>query len=417
MFRDFRAAGPLPAHAQLVRSPYGTPEHPLEPKRRRGGFGGMMLGATTALTLGIGAVAIGGEYLTAPAPDVMLRTGIAFSADGLALVPYDRAGAGGLLAELSSDASAVRLAAVDLASGETRWDVQLADELDRDAAAVAAGAEYAYVATADGLQVRDLDDGALVTGDVPGLEAVGSGTAAYGFDPAAGVVALDVDGGLHTVALDALEALPADPAVAEAWRGRLAAEGDAPALGGTTSTTASVGEDATVSLEPTAAGALGASLAVEDAAGRRTLGAGVYYEAAIVLDRTAAAAAWEIDVEGLIDGVLEDPAAAVDLALPGGVAAGAASGHVLVEHRTEPGAEGFTLTVVDLATGRPTASLATADRLGRSMTAPGGHTVVAAVPAGGVLLSDLVIVAPDGSVDRAVFGDLDLFGDPADRNL
>ncbi|GAA2320675.1 hypothetical protein GCM10009853_093590 [Glycomyces scopariae] len=415
MFHDFRAANPLPAHSQLVRSPYGTPEHPLVPKRRRG-LGGGMFAATIALAIGIGATAIGGEYLTAPDPDVMLRSGIAFSADGLALVPYDRAAAGGLLAEIAGDVDAVRLAAVDLASGETRWDVQLADALDADAAAVAAGAEYAYIATGDGLQIRDLDDGSLVVGSggVPGLEAAGSGTAAYGFDPAAGVVALDVDGGFHTVALDAREAAPADPAVAAAWSGRLAAEGAFPALGGMTTTEASVGEGATVGVEPTGADALGATLAVEDADGRRALGTRVYYEAAIVLDQTVTSTTWEIDVDALIDGVLEDPTAAIDLIAPAGTAAGAPAGHVLVEHRTEPGAEGFTLTVVDLRTGLPTASLATADHLGRSMTAPGGHTVVLAVPADGLLLSDLVIVAPDGSVDRAVFGDLDLFGDSVD---
>nr|BFF27858.1 hypothetical protein GCM10025732_58230 [Glycomyces mayteni] len=163
MFQDFRAAGPLPPHSQLVRSPYGTPEHPLEPKRRPRGAGGAIFGFALLMTAGTFVAAVGGEYLTAPQPDVMLRTGIAFSADGLALVPYDRAGAGGLLSELATDVNAVRLAAVDLATGETRWDVQLADELDRDAAAVAAGEQYAYIATADGLEIRDLDDGALVT--------------------------------------------------------------------------------------------------------------------------------------------------------------------------------------------------------------------------------------------------------------
>lgn len=415
---------PLPARSRPVRSPYGTPEHPLSPRRRRtGGLG--LLPMMLLLGLGIGGTSIIGEHLTAPEPDVVLRTGIAFSVDGLVLVPYDRNGPGGLIADTTTSLFAARLAAVDVASGETRWDVQLADELQWDAAVVAAGAEYAYVATQDGLQIRDLDDGSLVTagGAVPGLESAGPGTAAYGFDPAAGaVVALDVDGGFHTIDLDALEAVPAGEAVTEAWTGRLSAEGTLPEVGGMTSTEASVGEERTLRVEPTAEDSLGGRLVIErrgiegrgteGKGGRRVLGARTYYGAGIVLDHTAAAAPGEIDVDGLVRDILEDPAAAVDLALPRNAAAGATTGHALVEHRPDPGAEGFALTVIDLETGRATASVATADHLGRSLTGPGGHTVVLTTAADGAWLSELVIVAPDGSIDRTGFGDLDLLGRP-----
>lgn len=424
MLHDDPAFDSLPARSRPVRSPYGTPEHPLSPRRRRArGLG--LLPMVLLLTLGIGATSIIGEHLTAPEPDVTLRTGIAFSADGLVLVPYDRNGPGGLVAGATADMFAARLAAVDLASGETRWDVQLADGLRWDAAAVAAGVEYVYVATEDGLQVRDLDDGSLVTagGAVPGLESAGRGTAAYGFDPAAGaVVALDVDGGFHTIDLDALEAVPAGEAVTEAWTGRLSVEGTLPELGGMTSTEASVGKERTLRVEPTAEDSLGGVLVIEGHGiegkdGRRVLGTRTYYGAGIVLDQTAGAAPWEIDVDGLVQDILEDPAAA-DLALPHDAAAGAATGHALVEHRPDPGAEGFALTVVDLKTGRATASVATANHLGRSLTGPGGYTVVLTAAADGVWLSELAIVAPDGSIDRAGFGDLDLLGRPdLDRNL
>jgi hypothetical protein len=430
VFHDDPAFDSLPARSRPVRSPYGTPEHPLHPRRRRtGGLG--LLPMMLLLALGIGATSIVGEHLTAPEPDVVLRTGLAFSADGLVLVPYDRNGPGGLVAEATAGMFATRLAAVDLASGETRWDVRLADELRWDAAVVAAGVEYAYVATEDGLQVRDLDDGSLVTagGAVPGLESAGPGTAAYGFDTGAGaVVALDVDGGFHTVDLDALEAAPADEAVTEAWTGRLSAEGALPEVGGMTSTEASVGEERTLRVEPTAEDSLGGVLVIEGrgtegggiegGGGRRVLGTRAYYGAGIVLDHTAAAAPGEIDVDDLVQDILEDPASAVDLALPDNAAAGATTGHALVEHRPDPGAEGFALTVIDLETGRATASVATADHLGRSLTGPGGHTVVLTTAADGAWLSELVIVAPDGSIDRTDFGDLDLLGRPdLGRNL
>jgi hypothetical protein len=429
VFREDPAFGSLPARSRPVRSPYGTPEHPLHPRRRRtGGLG--LLPMMLLLGLGIAATSILGEHLTAPEPDVVLGTGLAFSADGLVLVPYDRNGPGGLVAEATGGMFTARLAAVDLASGETRWDVRLADELAWDAAVVAAGVEYAYVATEEGLQVRDLDDGSLVTagGAVPGLESAGPGTAAYGFDPAAGaVVALDVDGGFHTIDLDMLEAVPAGEAVTEAWTGRLDAEGTLPEPGGMTSTEASLGDGRTLRVEPTADDALGGILVIEirgtESRGtggkgdRRVLGTRAYYGAGIVLDHTAAAAG-EIDVDGLVQDLLEDPAAAADLALPDNAAAGATTGHALVEHSPDPGAEGFALTVVDLETGRATASVATANHLGRSLTGPGGHTVVLAAAADGVWLSELVIVAPDGSIDRAGFGDLDLLGRPdLGRNL
>lgn len=425
MFHEDPASGSLPARSRPVRSPYGTPEHPLYPRRRRTG-GLNLLPMMLLLALGIGATSIIGEHLTAPEPDVVLRTGLAFSADGLVLVPYDRNGSGGLIAEATAGMFAARLAAVDLASGETRWDVQLEDELAWDAAVVAAGVEYAYVATEEGLQIRDLDDGSLVTagGAVPGLESAGPGTAAYGFDPAAGaVVALDVDGGLHTIDLDGLEAAPAGETVTEAWTGRLSAEGTLPEIGGMTSTEASVSEERTLRVEPTAEDSLGGVLVIEGhgiegRGGRRVLGTRTYYGAGIVLDHTAAAAPGEIDVDGLVQDILEDPAAAVDLALPANAAAGATTGHALVEHRPDPGAEGFALTVIDLKTGRETASVATADHLGRSLTGPGGHTVVLTTAADGAWLSELVIVAPDGSIDRVDFGDLDLLGRPdLGRNL
>lgn len=424
MLREDPAFGSLPARSRPVRSPYGTPEHPLYPRRRPTRGSGMFT-VTLLLALGIGAASIIGEHLTAPEPDVVLGTGIAFSADGLVLVPYDRNGPGGL-AEATAGMFAARLAAVDLASGETQWDVRLADELAWDAAVVAAGVEYAYVATEEGLQIRDLDDGSLVTagGAVPGLESAGPGTAAYGFEPAAGaVVALDVDGGLHTIDLDGLEAAPAGEAVTEAWTGRLSAEGTLPEIGGMTSTEASVGEDRTLRVEPTAEDSLGGVLVIEGhgiegRGGRRVLGTRAYYGAGIVLDHAAAAVPGEIDVDGLVQEILEDPAAAVDLALPDNAAAGATTGHALVEHRPDPGAEGFALTVIDLETGRATASVATADHLGRSLTGPGGHTVVLTTAADGAWLSELVIVAPDGSIDRVDFGDLDLLGRPdLGRNL
>nr|BFF27857.1 hypothetical protein GCM10025732_58220 [Glycomyces mayteni] len=191
-----------------------------------------------------------------------------------------------------------------------------------------------------------------------------------------------------------------------------------------TTTEASIGEDATIRVEPTADGAVTSGLAVVEGGDRRALGTRAYTGAAIVLDQTATTTTWDldVDVDGLIDGLLNDPDAAeelmddptgaVDLTVPAGTAAGAASGHALIEHQRAPGGDGYALTVLDLADGGVTASIDTADHVGRSMTAPGGQTIAIVAPADGLYQSDLLIIAADGSVDRAAFGAFDLLGEP-----
>ncbi|MFG3343135.1 PA2928 family protein [Glycomyces sp. NPDC048151] len=412
----YSSARPFPDRQPPVRSPYGTPEHPLTPKPERGrGLG--VFGSVLVMSLGIGAFAVGGEYLTAPDPDIAIQSGIGFAShDGtdLALVPYDRNGSGDLISSLRNEVFEVRLAAVDLATGDTAWDVKLTEEPSWKAAVVAAGERYAYVASDDGLMVLDLADGSTVTeaGDIPGLAGAQSVSgAAYAFDPGLGaVVALDVNGGVHTIALDALEAAPADADTTASWSGLLFAEGSVPDIGGMTSTEALLADgESTVWIEPTADGALGGGLVVDGPEGERALGTRVFYEAGIVLDQTSMITTYtvEIDVDELIADAMEDAAAAGQDLLQGfgaQAAAGAGSGHVLVEHRPEPGVERYALHVVDLATGQVTASVDTGSRLGRALTGPGGHTAVIAAPEGSYWLSDLVIVAPEGSIERVQVG-------------
>jgi hypothetical protein len=431
----YSSARPFPDHRQLVQSPYGTPSNPLTPKVRRRGSG--LVAMIVLPSLGIGAVAIVGEHLTAPDPQVTIQSGIGFAVrDGseIALVPYDRTGSDGLIAEVTSDMFQVRLAAVDLASGELQWDVQLTDELGWNAAVVAAGETYAYLATDDGLTVLEVADGetAAEPGEITGLEGAQAvaGTA-YAFDAGLGaVVALDVNGGLHTIALDTLEAVPADEATAATWSGRLFAEGTVPDIGGLTTTEALLADGkSTVRIEPTADGALGGTLAVDDPdGGSRALGTRVYYEAAIVVDQPSliSTASMQVEVDELTEDLMDDMAAAggdpwagldelagiAGLTGLGGTAAGAGSGHVLVEHRTEPGAEAYAMHVIALDSGRVTASFETADRLGRALTSPGGYTAVIAAPEDDTWWSDLVIVAPGGSIDRVEFGATDLLGEP-----
>ncbi|MFC3496041.1 PA2928 family protein [Glycomyces rhizosphaerae] len=421
----YSSARPFPSHQPPVRSPYGTPDHPLTPKRARRSGVLAILGLIVVPSLGIGAVAIVGEHLSAPDPQITVQSGVGFGAyDGteLALVPYDRVGNGGLIESMQNDMFEVRLAAVELATGDTAWDVKLTDELGWNAAVVAAGEQYAYLNTDDGLQIRSLSDGsvAVEAGEVTGLEgAQAVSGAAYAFDPALGaVVALDVNGGVHVIALDTLEAVPSDADTAATWSGLLFAEGPVPDIGGMTTTEALLADgESSLRIEPTADGALGGSLVLESPDGERALGTRVFYEAAIVLDQAAVTSTFsvDIDVDELIEDFMEDAAAAgQDLWTGlGETAAGAASGHALIEHKPDPAGEGYALHVISLETGQVTASLNTGDHLGRALTGANGYTAVIAAPEGDTWHSDLVLVAPDGSIDRVEIGATDLFGDPA----
>ncbi|WP_030158749.1 PA2928 family protein [Glycomyces sp. NRRL B-16210] len=408
--------------AQAVRSPYGTPSHPLTPRRRARRIG--LLPMILVPTLGIGVAAVLGEHVIAPDPDITLQSGIGFAThDGtdLVLVPYDRHGNAGLIDSIAGDMFQVRIAAVELDTGDLRWDVQLSDELIWDAAVVAAGETYAYLATDDGLTVLELDDGTIAVepGALPGLQGTQSVSgAAYAFDPTIGaVVALDVNGAIHTIALDALEAVPADESTAATWSGLLLAEGRVPDIGGLTCTDAPLDEDRTLRIEPVADGALGGTPVIVGPDGRHALGTRIYYEAGIVLDQTAlvSTTSVEIDVDRLIEEFMEDAESAGMSLFPSldATAAGAHSGLALIEHRPEPNGDGYALHVIDLDTGQVTASLTTGNHLGRAATAPGGHVVVLAAAPDGPWLSDLVIVAPDGSIDRVEIGETDFLGNPS----
>ncbi len=59
---------------------------------------------------------------------------------------------------------------------------------------------------------------------------------------------------------------------------------------------------------------------------------------------------------------------------------------------------------ISLDTGQVTASIDTYGHLGRAMTSASGYAVVIAAPEDESWLSDLVVVAPDGSIERIEIG-------------
>ena len=113
--------------------------------------------------------------------------------------------------------------AFDLDTGERVWDTMLMTEFGgTDAEVLGMGSEYVYISSVKGLLILD-----AVTGDIVAREAEIAGLGddyiasfdAYGWDASSqAVVLLDVNGVVHSIPVDALEAEPADAHVTHRWR-------------------------------------------------------------------------------------------------------------------------------------------------------------------------------------------------------
>jgi hypothetical protein len=331
-----------------------------------------------------GVIYFGGSYVASPEPDIDLRAGMAFTRLGeqdVVVVQYTRMGLRGMAQSIVRDVTADRLAAISLGTGETLWDVQLADARSRDAGVLAAGGRYVYVGSDADLTIVRLDDGSVVA---RGAAVAGLGGeyiarySAYGFDAGRGaVVAMDAGGGLHTIRLDATRAEPADAATARAWRGRVSADGSPSTVDGAVAGAAVVPGHGRVTLA-VADGVPGARLRFDG----KPLGDKVFHDAGIVLDQA----------EGQ------------------GTAIG--TGHVVVQHAKGINDDTTVLSVVSLATGAVTASTEIGTyAAGRAVTAPGGRAVVQ-VTADVADESDLVVIGADGGLRRIRVGLTDFFGSP-----
>ncbi|RKT55792.1 PA2928 family protein [Saccharothrix australiensis] len=329
-------------------------------------------------TLLFAVLFFGGSYLLAPEADVRVQPdpGVA-SVDGrdVLLVPYERHGARGMFQLMARDMFQVRLAALDAASGDVRWDTQLSDELVWQASVLASGQRYTYLATDGGLVVLDLADGSTVAeGD--GVEGLGDAFVAarwaYRYDPDnRRVVVMNGHGGVLTIALDTAAATPADPRTAATWAGVLS-ERALPTTPPGPVTAADV-PDGRVELRPRPGGAPGHVLVrTGPGGGPEPVGDVVFHGAGLVVDGTAAA--------------------------------GFPTGHVLVVHSRDLNDRERSISAVSLATGRVTGSVPIDSTTFSRATARGDGT--AAVGVG----SAVVLLTPDGRLTARPVGTTDLFG-------
>ncbi|MCE6996735.1 hypothetical protein LZG04_18270 [Saccharothrix sp. S26] len=350
--------------------PYETPP----PPRRR------VLPLLLAPLVLFALLFFGGSYAISPEPDVEMQPGFAFAeVDGrdVVLAPYARHGVRGMFQMMTQDLFQVRLAATDPATGEVLWDTQLSDRLIWEASVLAAGRRYAYLATDSGLVVVALADGSVIA-EGAGVEGLGDAFAAvrtaYAYDPDGHrVMAMTATGGVVAIGLDEVAATPVDAATAAAWSGRLSVQRGPGAPTSATGVEALLNSGVErVALRQAPDGTPGSVLVRVTADGREVpVGATAFQGARLVVDGVTAVAA--------------------------------ATGHVLVEHQRSVNDQGLALSLVSLATGQVTATLAVDSRVDRALVGPDGVTALAA----GELLA---AARGDGQVVPLGIGLADFFG-------
>jgi hypothetical protein len=358
----------------------GPPLMSAPPQARRGRIVPFVLSFVI-----IGGLFFGVSYSVMPDAEVRVLPGFAFagtSERSVLLVPYERHGPRGMFQVFTQDQFQVRLAAADPASGAVLWDTQLSDQLIWSASVLAAGERYAYLATDDGLVIVGMADGEVVArgAGVRGLgDAFVAAQAAYAYDPAGGrVLALNADGDVLAIPLDQTTAASVDAPTAAAWSARLTT-GPLPAP-----------VPATTAQEAALAPGSAEKVALQD------LPLGIPGRMLV----RPAPNGWDNPVGGATF-------RGGELVVVDGVAAGAASGHVLVEHQESVNDRDTTLSSVSLDSGQVIGSL----------PVPSGVDRVIAGSDGAVAVSGrdvLAVVLADGHVSDIEVGAVGFFGAPSE---
>jgi hypothetical protein len=315
----------------------------------------------------VGFMVFGVSYWAQPEPDIEVQAGIGTTKAGgrdIVLVPYARHGARGMFQLVFHDMFQVRLAAADPGTGEVLWDTQLSDELIWEASVLAAGDQYVYLATDSGLTVLNVRDGSRVDAQAAPLVTARS---AYGYDAETRqVMALNTQGAVLAIRLDALNATPAEPQLAAAWAQRLSADR---AVASSPTATAAVAKLGTGDQLKLRQHALGSVLVRVAPTGQETPVSGnVFNRAALVVDGPAAA---------------------------GGQ-------YALIKHAVSVNDSDTVLTAVSLETGAVTGSVTTGNPE-RAVALPNGMTAV-------VTNSGFITVGTDGHLTALPIGASDFFG-------
>lgn len=373
-----------------ISSPWGTPDAPRAPRRRRRGlglFGRLIVFPLifAGLSFGVSALIMKDHATIDAQPTATLA-----SIDGTEalVVPYQRQGSAGMWQLANSDMFQIRLAAVGLADGDLLWDVQLTDDLIGAVAVLAADEAMVYVTTDSGLMILDVADGSEVASgaDIEGLgDRAVLDAGAYGYDPVDNViVVIDTLGALLEIPVGSATAAPADAAVAERWAGTLHPDGTlwmSITNGYITTTNQWVGADG-----------FAVTLTEIEAAVKRS-------RLDVTLpDGTVVAGPELVGAEIVVDG-------------PSAMVAGLPSGLVVVEHKESINGPDTTLSVFSATTGKAVGTIPGAGSVLRVLTDEDGRTILVIGDSGPE--ATIVVLDQSGIATTAQIGHMNIFGSPS----
>lgn len=400
---------------QSTSAPTRGPRDPRKVRRRiRMRFLGFFL-APVIIGGGIFLVA---WIFTPPTRDVEILPGsaiISIDEQDVAVVVYADTSRPGMFEPIFQ----TRATAIRLFDGKTLWDQRLNEELANGAVALAGDSSRVYVGTDEGLVILDAATG-VTEAHGTGIAGLGAdavlSASAYGYDAEANaVVALAAPGGFVQIPVGALEAQPADAAVASRWQGTLSAAAflDSAALtrlvdtaiapDGTTVAIApvseAVGRDALVITSPD-----GKTVSRTELVDAEILPVtGVEPRLGVMLDTGQFL---EGDFTGVdaddIEALLEAASRMAGETIPAPAASG--TGFALVQHRESVNADGTLLSSVEIATGRLVDTVEMQTDAVRAVTGPSGTTVVIAAAPGSWFPNILLVLDEDGTLRQVAVG-------------
>ncbi|WP_165962644.1 PA2928 family protein [Occultella glacieicola] len=383
---------------------FGEPVPPRRRRRFRFGWLGALL---PILFVGFMVLGVPRLAMSQGSSTELLPVGAFTQVDGddVVLMPYEADGVW-----LWDDTFQIRLAAVDVVAGEPIWDVQLNDDLIGAAGVLAAGAQYLYVVTDYGLEIRSVTDGRRVAGpdDIEGLGAdYLAAYAAYGYDPNLNAIVMITSlGEYRTLPVDGLTATESDVPTINAWQSSVFADASGAWMyldsGWDETTDAVVVGESRFDYGPLSPGVPGGTVRLTGPEGTVDL-PGPVYNGEFLLEVTKTPPGL-LSPEERAQGSTSGDAYYLSAA-----PAGAASGLVLLQSTITANGDDFRLDVLDATTGTVVGTTPMGDAVTRAMTAPGG-TVVLVASGTDYYADSFVLVAPDGSVRVVEVGVPDLFG-------
>lgn len=391
---------------------------PRDPRKLRRSIRLRFLGFFLAPVLIGGVIFVVAMIATPPTRDVEILPGsavISIDEQDVALVVYSDTSRPGMFEPIFQ----TRATAIRLSDGKTLWDQRLNEELANEAVALAGDSSRVYVSTDEGLVILDAASGAIEAHGT-GIAGLGAdavlSASAYGYDSEANaVVAVAATGGFVQIPMGALEAQPADSAVASRWRGTLSASPTLDTTALTRLVDTAIAPDGTSFAIEQVSQAVGRDALVITSSDGKTVSRTELVDAEILPEtglepRLGIMLDTGQFLEGDFTGIDADDVEALLEAASGmtgetiAAPAAAGTGFVLVQHRESVNAERTRISSVEIATGRLVDTVEMGADALRAMTGPSGTTAVVAAAPESWFPNTLLVLEENGTLRQVAVG-------------